>query len=233
MLADKNHTILENQNYKKADFSNIATKQLTIINCSFEDCSFDDMKVGEICFGGGKSFSTYTNCSFKNAKFSSIAPGFAKFFGCTFSNVAIKKFLCTSVDIIDCTFSGKIQGSFFNAKPISCNRPDGETKNTIESNDFSNVDFKDVAFRGGVDLSMQSLPSSEQSILLIGAEEILRNAYSKIISWSDLELRRQCLNLIKFLEFELEDGQKDLFFTLSDFPKKQRDSVVELSRLIQ
>lgn len=232
MFSDKSHKIIKNETFIGEDFSGITGKHLTVINCSFESCCFDGLKVNEVCFGGGNNFSEFNTCTFNGAKFCSTAPGFARFQDCKFLNVKIQKFLCTTVDFIDCKFSGLIKGSIFNATPVGCKRPDKKTENMIVNNDFKASTLIDVSFRGGVDLKQQLLPTSEDCILLLEAEHKLRNMYSSVVTWADSDTRKKLLNLIKLLLFEVGEGQEDLFFGVSDFPKSQQNTALEFIKML-
>lgn len=98
------------------------------------------------------------------------------------------------------------------------------------------MDLIDVAFRTGVDLTKQVLPSGGDYLYLPRAASAVAHAKSRAITWNDDEMRRAATVIIKGLEHELLGGQQQLLLRASDYhrisgiPRKAVDSFFALLR---
>jgi hypothetical protein len=112
----------------------------------------------------------------------------------------------------------------------------GRAGNEFHGNDFSAMDFRDVAFRTGIDLTKQILPSGEDYFYLPHAASAVAQAKSRIASWDNDEMRRAARAMIQGLEYELSGGQQQLLLRASDsygisaIPRKAVDELFALLR---
>lgn len=148
------------QKHRNADWSGRRFDTFVAVGCVFDSCLFEGCAFQQACFGGGLEDSRYVNCSFDRSTIRAIAPGNARFESCSFMNVEIIDMLCHSIELVNCRFSGVIRRAFFNGEVLGDHAPDlGRTRNAFEGNDFADARFVDVAFRTGIDLSKQKLPT--------------------------------------------------------------------------
>lgn len=144
--------------------------------------------------------------------------GFSRFVRCSFHNVTIRNWICLSVEMIDCTFSGRLDTAVFNGTvPEDKRGIIGRASNEFHGNDFSAMNLVDVAFRTGIDLTKQVLPSGEDYLYLPQAAAAVARARSEVVSRDDQEMRRAATTIIQGLEYELSGGQNQLLLRLSDF----------------
>ena len=102
----------------------------------------------------------YISCSFDRATINSIAPGHARFERCTFKDADFVQFFSHTVEFVNCEISGVIRSAFFNGTvPPECVSALGRKVNEFRGNDFSGATLVDVAFRTGIDLSLQEMPT--------------------------------------------------------------------------
>jgi hypothetical protein len=221
--------ILNNGSFIHEDFSGRTLLQFSAVSSRFDNCNFTGLVTGQACFGGGFKDSEYVNCVFDNSRFSAPAPGNAKFVGCSFRNVVITDFSCRCVEFIDCVFSGKIVSGIFSgslAEPYWAEI--GRSVNQFHGNDFSGVQFKDISFVGGVDLSRQVLPRGEQYIYLPDALNTLNKIKASMPN-AMLNYKDDFFRLFSIFEKRINAGQKGLFLNMDAF---RRDSAHVL-RLIK
>jgi hypothetical protein len=94
----------------------------------------------------------------------------------------------------------------------------------------------DVAFRTGIDLTKQVLPTKEDYLYLPQAAAAVSRVKSGVASWSDEKLRRAATPIIQGLEYGLLGGQQQLLLRLSEFygvssiPREAVDGVLALLR---
>lgn len=91
-----------------------------------------------------------------------------------------------------CTFSGRLRKAVFNGTvPHDTRAMLGREHNEFGGNDFAAMDLLDVAFRTGIDLSKQRLPSGPEYLYLPAAADAIQRARAEVLGWHDLDLRRQ------------------------------------------
>ena len=157
------------------------------VGCRFEGCIFNDINTLNAGFGNGQEQSEYINCSFDNARMDRIGGGLARFVGCTFRNVDIGDWICFAVELVDCTFSGKISNAIFNGTvPARYRKFVGREKNEFKGNDFSAMEFMEVAFRTGIDLTKQRLPSGPEYVYLPDAASTVTRARQSVTTNSEV-----------------------------------------------
>jgi hypothetical protein len=112
----------------------------------------------------------------------------------------------------------------------------GRASNEFHGNNFSAMDFRDVGFRTGVDLTKQILPSGEDYLYLPHAASAVAQAKSRVASWDDEEMRRAASAIIQELEYTLSGGQQQLLLRASNsywipgIPRKAVDGLFGLLR---
>jgi|SRR6266700_82950 len=206
--------VLDSVNERGADYSGRKLDSFCPIASRFEKCRFERMDIGDACFGGGTRDSEYYDCSFDGSKLAAGAPGNASFVRCSFRNVLIRELCCHKVQFVDCTFSGKFLSGYFNGSvPEDKAAHLGRSKNEFRGNDFGEMEFVDVAFRTGIDLGLQKLPSGPGYLYLPDAPSAVARIRRQVIEWTDLELRQNGMIVIQLLEGELQGGQQQLFLS--------------------
>jgi hypothetical protein len=214
---------LRDSEYVGKDFSDRQIDKLTVVNCRFVDCSFENTVFRQASFGAGGKESTYVNCSFAGAKITATAPGNTYFESCDFSNVKIEEFLGLEAQFIDCTFSGVLKKCVFQRRiPDADQQLAGRELNEFRGNDFSAAKFHDVDFRAGIDLNEQKLPIDPRYVLIPDGESFLREIREVYLGEKDLKLREKVFTVLRILQYGVDEGQTQLFVTSRTFPKSLR-----------
>lgn len=204
----------------EADFSGHTYLGFTSIGSKFQRCRFDNLRVEKTYaqFGSGREVSEYLDCSFDGAR---IAMGFsvARFVRCSFRNVDLHDWRCHETEIVDCVFSGRLQRSYFNGTVLDEETRShlARTRNEFHGNDFSAMEFIDVDFRTGIDLTKQRLPAGPEYLYIANAAEALQRARVEVVHWRDLELRRKAIFELELLEKRVAQGQDQLFLRPADY----------------
>lgn len=216
--------------------------QFCVIGSRLERCRFDGfcMLKTYASFGAGTEQSEYIDCTFDGAKMYISPGGRERFVRCSFRNVDIREWLCTTTELIDCTFSGRLRKAIFHGTvPEKDGALLGRKRNEFHGNDFSGMDLINVDFRKGIDLTQQRLPSGPQYLYLPDAAASLARARSELVNWEGSpEACRVALQMVdNWLEDEvLKDGQQQLFlrpenyYGYSALPREAIDKVFSLLR---
>ncbi|MCG7564649.1 hypothetical protein [Pseudoalteromonas sp. McH1-42] len=210
-----------NQRLKSESFSGQKVSKFIAVESEFLDCSFKDMSIKDICFGGGSKQTRYVNCNFDNSTFSSNVPGVARFENCSFKNVKVRKLFCVDVEFIDCVFSGELkQGNF-----VGIHREiDGTSKtNEYKNNDFSELAFGDVGFID-IDLSLQKFPHRGALAVITDVSRFLTNAKAEIEKIVEHSMYDDAAKVLTILEMESEGGNNQLLVDKFSFPKKLQEA---------
>ena len=147
--------------YRETSWDNESIGHFVPVGCRFINCNFKGINFNGGCFGGGKEDTVYLNCNFDQTKIEYVSVGCARFEACSFKNVNINDFFAMSAEFVNCIFSGRIQATVFNGsvqKDLVVAL--GRSNNQFEGNDFSMATLNDVAFRTGVNLELQKLPTN-------------------------------------------------------------------------
>ena len=104
--------------------------------------------------------------------------GFAQFVRCSFRNVDIRKWKWgNELQLIDCVFTGRLEECIFNGTGVGAGPPlGGAGEKRVSGNDFSGCDLVDVAFRTGIDLAQQKLPTGPEYLYLPDAAAAIERA---------------------------------------------------------
>jgi len=229
------YVVLDHARLHGENFSRRKLMQFCTIGCRLEACHFDRARIDCAQFGSGKETSEFINCTFDGAQMEMGSGGLSRFVGCSFRDVDLRGWFCFAVELLDCTFSGRLRRSVFNGTPLEEQRALlGRDRNEIHGNDFSGMEFVDVGFRTGVDLRKQRLPSGPPYLYLEDATAAVGRAWSGIVGWDNLEMRRIALVFVKSLQEEINRGQEQMLLRADDYysalPREAIDEVFSLLR---
>jgi hypothetical protein len=217
--SDDEHLVVTGQRLVGGDLSGRHLEYFCAIGSRFQQCSFRDVRFADAVWGAGRTQSEYTSCCFDEAKFRSVVPGNARFVNCSFRDVRIHELYGHDVELIGCVFSGRIDKGFLNGTrdPLGLRlrlleRLFGRKKNQISGNDFSQCELGDFAFRTGIDLGQQQLPTGPEYLHLPDVALAIRTGRAAIASWPKDETRRLASILLDLMEDDLRAGQTQQFF---------------------
>lgn len=236
-ITDDQRIVLDHARLNGKDYSGRTLRQFASIGSHLHACNFNQVRIQSAAFGSGRETSEFVECSFDGAQMDMAPGGFSRFVRCSFQDVVIRHWICLTVEMIDCTFSGRLETAVFNGSVPEDERAIiGRVRNEFHGNDFSAVNLVDVGFRTGIDLTKQALPSGGDYLYLPRAAAAVAQAKSRVITWDDEEMRRAGTVIIKGLEHELLGGQQQLLLRASDYyrisgiPRKAVDSFFALLR---
>ena len=201
-MASRPH-FLKGLNVSDEDFSGVVASDFGVSDCTFTRCGFEHLNVKGSSFGLGQG-ARYIECSFDNSALSSHAVGKAEFVRCTFRNVTLHTWISLGASYVGCEFSGTFRKGVISATDL------GGSKNVIVDNDFSAMEFQDVAFRGGVDLSRQMLPQSPEVLILVHPAKVLDALRDVLARPAWAEHRDLCLRYRDSLIHDVQSGQSQL-----------------------
>ncbi|MFI6512676.1 hypothetical protein ACIBCT_34140 [Streptosporangium sp. NPDC050855] len=223
-----------------ADFSSRKIDNVSIGNGStLVRCTFRDARIAGGCLGTGVRVSTYVECDFDGSSIRNVQSGRARFVSCSFRDVEIKDSFFLETAFVECVFSGTVEDSVFDADTWSRERKWFRRKKEPEvheyrGNDFSGVRFRNVAFRGGVDLRLQTFPENGEHFVVRDALGVLDEAEAEVRSWPQGEHRSNAEVLLLTLRETAERRQKDLFVERSrvtnGLPKDLADRIERILR---
>jgi hypothetical protein len=234
-ITDDQRLVLDHARVHDEDYSGRKLLQFASIGSHLRACHFDQIQIQSASFGSGRETSEFVECTFNGARMDMGPGGFSRFVRCSFHDVIIRDWICFAVEMIDCKFSGRLETAIFNGTvPEDKRALIGRASNEFYGNDFSAMDFRDVGFRTGIDLTKQILPSGEDYLYLPHAASAVAHAKSRVASWDDQEMRRGASATIQGLEYELSGGQQQLLLRASDsygisgIPRKAVDGLFAL-----
>jgi hypothetical protein len=217
------------------NYSGRTLLQFASIGSHLRACNFDKVRIQSASFGSGRETSEFVECTFNGARMDMGPGGFSRFVRCSFQDVTVRNWICFAVEMIDCTFSGRLDTAIFNGAVLEDEQAlIGRASNEFHGNDFSAMDFRDVSFRTGIDLTKQILPSGEDYLYLPRAASAVAQAKSRVARWDDGEMRRGAGAMIQGLEYALLGGQQQLLlrasnsYGISGIPRKAVDGLFAL-----
>jgi len=229
-----NRVVIEHQNVVGENFGGQRISQFVSIESRFDSCTFDGIEIASASFGAGRGMSEYVGCSFMDARIHMNAGGFARFIDCSFEKVQIDHWFCFAVELIGCTFSGRLSKAIFNGSvPADNHGMAGRVVNRFEGNDFSRADLVDVSFRTGIDLDKQRLPSGDGYVRLADAVDAMRRARVAYESWESVEDKAAARGVLHVLEQDVAAGQRQLLVRVDDYPPSTRHAVRALLNAAQ
>jgi hypothetical protein len=233
-IDDSQRVVLDQEDLHGVDFSGRKLVQFSASGSRLEACRFDNAKIEDASFGSGSETSEYVECSFDGARIRFGPGGYARFVRCSFRDVDLREWFCFAVELIDCTFSGRLRKAFFNGTvPEDKRASAGRERNEFRGNDLSAMALIDVAFRSGIDLTQQKLPSGPDYIYVPDANEAVQRARASVVGWEDLGVRQPAMTLINLLEQDVAAGQRQLFLRPADYTKLGQDEVDAVMALLR
>ena len=236
-LTDDQRVVLDHVQVKGEDYSRRKLQQFCTVGSRLEGCRFDKSQIECAQFGSGGQLSEFVECSFDGARLEMGPGGVARYLRCSFCDVDIYNWLCFEVELIDCVFSGRIRKAIFNGSVRKEMRARlHREKNEFRGNDFSDTALVDVDFRTGIDLTCQKLPSSEDYLVLPDPMPMIARARAVVLGWRDFEHRHVALIMLKTMEDQVVQGQRQLFmrpgdhYAYSALPRTAVDNVFALLR---
>lgn len=234
ITADQ-RVVLDHARLDGEDYSGRTLLQFASIGSHLRACNFDKVRIQSASFGSGRESSEFVECTFNGARMDMGPGGFSRFVRCSFQNVTVRNWICFAVEMIDCTFSGRLDTAIFNGTVLEDEQAlIGRVSNEFHGNDFSAMDLRDVSFRTGIDLTKQILPSGEDYLYLPHAASVVAKAKSRVARWNDEEMRRGAGAMIQGLEYALLGGQQQLLlrasnsYGISGIPRKAVDGLYAL-----
>jgi hypothetical protein len=236
-INDDQRLVLDHAQLHGQDYSGRTLLQFASIGSHLQGCNFDQVQIRSAAFGSGRETSEFVECTFNGARMNMAPGGFSRFVRCSFHDVTIRNWICFAVEMIDCTFSGRLDTAIFNGTmPEDRRGMIGRASNEFHGNDFSAMDLINVAFRTGIDLTKQILPSGEDYLYRQHAASTVARAKSRVVGWDDEQMRRGAMTIIQGLEYELSGGQHQLLLRASDnyrisgIPRRAVDDLFALLR---
>ncbi len=225
-VSDEDRVVLSGQRLVGADFGDRRLEQFSAEGCRFEGCRFDGTVIESASFGAGRSVSEYVGCNFAGAKLRMGPGGYARFVDCSFENVVIEHWFCFAVEVVGCSFSGRLKKVVFNGSvPSDQQEVAGRRANQFEGNDFSRAKLVDVGFRTGIDLTKQRLPAGEEYTYLGEAATAVRRARAAFNAWDDPEWKKHARGVLAVMEEDAAAGQGQLLIRLDDYPRASRPAI--------
>jgi uncharacterized protein YjbI with pentapeptide repeats len=208
----KGHVSLEGITAVNVDFSAQSYFDFNAEGCEFVDCDFSCVCVKWLPFADGGA--RFLRCRFEEARIGDF--GDVTLIGCDFTNADLNGWFTWEADVIDCRFAGRLEGIVFTATD-----PDSRRRNEIRGNDFREADLVDVAFRDGVDLDAQLLPTGDEYLRIRDLPAALRQARKQVKRWErdDRRAASETLDLIG----RIYDFQPDVFEKRKDLVECAHD----------
>ncbi|HEY8532783.1 MAG TPA: hypothetical protein VIL44_02755 [Micromonospora sp.] len=175
--AEEPCLVIDHENLRGVRFTGTRLVSLAVIGGStFTECDFRGITVEEVAFGASTQRCEYYGCVFDGARLGWVEPGVARFVRCSFRNVRVRTWRAGALDLIECTFSGRIDrgviaGSVPPGQPIPAGCP-----NHVDGNDFRDLVMPRLDFVGGVDLTRQRLPVGSDVLYLSDLDAALKAA---------------------------------------------------------
>jgi hypothetical protein len=142
--------------------------------------------------------------------------------------------MCSTVELVDCTFSGVLQTAVFKgAVPPQDQKAVGRVRNEFRGNDFSACRLIDVGFRGGIDLDAQRLPTDPKYLYLRRADKAVSGAVKRVGEWTDSAKRSHVSGLMQALGMEVASGQKQLLLNPDTFTSVDRGVLDEVFAVLR
>lgn len=225
-VSSQDRVVLSGQRLESQDFRGRRLLQFSAEDACLERCAFDDAVIESASFGAGRATSEYVGCSFNGAKIRMGPGGYARFVDCDFGNAIIENWLCFAVELVGCSFSGRLRKAVFNGTvPPEKRKVAGRSANQFEGNDFSRAKLANVSFRTGVDLSRQLLPSGPEYTYLEDAGLAVRQAQQAFSAWDDLEAKKRAMGVLRVMVEDVAAGQRQLFIRADDYPRGSRSAI--------
>jgi hypothetical protein len=232
-IGPENRLVLERVERRGEDFSRRRLVQLVVSGSTLIGCRFDGLRVDSAAFGAGREQSRYVDCVFDGARLKFAAGGYARFERCSFRDADLRDWFALAVELVDCTFTGRLRKCVFNGTVPDDDRPIvRRDRNEFTGNDFSQADLIDVSFRTGIDLMQQRLPTDDRYVFVADASEAVQRVRAAIAGWQDLPRRQAAITLVRAWESAVAGGQRQLLLRADTYSTLPKDVVAELLGLL-
>ncbi|RRC96526.1 pentapeptide repeat-containing protein [Schaalia canis] len=209
------HGVLHRLRVEGIDFSGLALDNFHVADVVLRNCDFSRAKV-EVFSPGRPHFPCeFIDCSFDRVNFRQVFGLPNRFVGCSFKGARLSRWKLEETDLVDCDFDGAtlrqviVWGSMEERETPT--RPARSWVNEIRGNDFSGARFIDSDFRCGVDLTLQKLPVGPDYIYAEDVPAALARG-EEVLEGLDPADRKRAAFLLRMIQDELDNGQKQLFF---------------------
>jgi hypothetical protein len=192
------------------------------------------MSIDDGAFGAGHDLSEYLDCQFDASHIRFGPGGNARFVHCSFRDVDLQEWMCSTVELVDCTFSGVLRSAIFHgAVPPDRQKVVGRVRNEFSGNDFSACRLVDVGFRSGIDLDAQVLPRGPEYLYLRRAEQAVAATRKRVEAWDDPSKRSQVAGFMRLLELNVAGGQKQLLLSADTYSSVDRAVLDEVFAVLR
>jgi hypothetical protein len=231
-IRPEDRVVLHDVSLAGANFSGRKLVQISVAGSTLTACRFDKIRAEHASLGGGRQMSRFVDCTFDGSRLTLGAGGFARFERCSFRDVDLRHWFCFAVELVDCTFTGRLRKAIFNGTvPAQQRAMAGRASNEFQGNDFSGLELIGVTFRTGIDLTLQRLPSGQAYLYVADAAASVQRARAAVVRWDDLDLRQEALGFIGILDNEVSGGQRQLLLRKDDY-RLSRNGIDALFELL-
>jgi hypothetical protein len=230
---------LDHMQFRDADFANRELVSFGAYGCRFEHCCFNKLHADSVSFGEGRELTEYIDCKFDSLRFNHSIGNLARFESCSFRDVKVRGWTCFKAEFVDCTFTGRLQKCIFSGTVPEEDRPwVGRERNEFRGNDFSGAELIDVAFRAGIDLNQQKLPTGPDYLYVSDAAAAIERAQRGLADWKpETELQRLAQVIVTVRANAVAEGQQQFLMNLAElrkggrkYPKEVVEKIVSLFR---
>ncbi|MFA4965659.1 MAG: hypothetical protein WC709_08515 [Thermoleophilia bacterium] len=230
-----NRRLFERAELVGEDLSDLTLEQFYADGSRFRECHFERMVVASAVLGSNHSgaASEYLECVFDGARLTMASDGYSRFVRCSFRDVVITDWICFSLELVDCDFTGaRLEECVFNGEvPRKDARRLKRTRNEFHGNDFSGAELIGNDFRTGVDLSLQKLPQGPDYFYVPDLAEAVRIGRAHMADFDDSELRENVEVELNLAEENVGGGQLQALFRPKDIPARDRGGLNALIEL--
>ncbi len=225
--ADLRVLSIEHERKTGERFDDVRLTALTVVESSLSNCVFNRVRARSVCLGAGRTQSVFIDCLFDQCELVFGAVGNARLVRCRFESCSLENLFGTELEMLDCAFpdttirKAAFHGSMVPASSGSASRRNNE----FDGNDFSATRFVDVDFRGGIDLTRQKLPNSDDLLYLPDtrvALELVKEICASI-SDADPQNRKHCRALAGVLDLYCKSNQRAQILQLGSWGEVGRE----------
>lgn len=210
--------VIDGQIVEGARFDDPRVRDIRVMNgATVVRSTFAGLRIVDGSFGGGLQMSELVDCTFDGCRLSIPVPGRVRFTRCRFVNVWMSTWICRNAEFDSCSFSGKLSKVVFDAALLPSERVSlGRESNMYRNNDFRDCVFRDVSFRGGVNLDPGLMPVEEGGIFLPDAAGALSHALDRVADIGDLAAEKWARDILKIDMDVVERGQRQVYYSKAD-----------------
>ena len=229
--ADLRLLVIDRETRVAERFGNLKLDGFSVIESSLSRCVFENIRARSACFGEGLQQSVLEDCVFRRCHLVFGAVGNVRLVRCQFESCRLENVMGTKLELIECAFQDTTikKGVFHGRVEASAEVRSQRTLNEIRDNDFSQAELDDVDFRGGVDLTRQKLPTSDEYLFVrdtYKALAIVKDLQSSIAEKDELKRSRM---LAGVLDFYCSSGQRTQLLRITFWGAFERELISRLS----